>query len=139
MVKSTGGILKLLQVLSFDDLKALKAIKNESLAAMKEGGLEPINEALEEIKNEALEAIKNENLAGMKNEALEQNVNTETIQVFGNPGRSICEQAQQSEVDLIVMGSRGLSGLQKLILGSVSSYVIRHAYCSVLVVRKSNI
>ncbi len=133
--KSTGGSLNLLQVLSMDDLKALQTIKNQSLEGMTGAGLEPFNEAIEEIKNEALEAMKNETLEAMKNQALAKDVDLEIIRVFGSPGRSICEQAEQSEIDLIVMGSRGLSGLKKILLGSVSSYVIRQAYCSVLVVR----
>ena len=135
LAKSTGGILKLLQVLSMDDFKALKDMKNENLVAMKDGGLEPINEALELIKNETLKAIQDSDLTAMKNQALEQDVNTEIDRVLGSPGRTICEQAELSEFDLIVIGNRGLSGLKKIILGSVSNYVINHTSSSVLVAR----
>jgi nucleotide-binding universal stress UspA family protein len=37
--------------------------------------------------------------------------------------------------DLIVIGSRGLSGMKRLLMGSVSESVVRHAHCPVLVVR----
>jgi len=47
-------------------------------------------------------------------------------------------QAEEIGVDLIVVGNRGLSGLKKMILGSVSSYVINHANCSVLVARSAD-
>jgi nucleotide-binding universal stress UspA family protein len=47
----------------------------------------------------------------------------------------IIETAQNKEIDLIVMGTRGLSGFKRLLLGSVSSGVLTHAHCSVLIVR----
>ncbi len=48
---------------------------------------------------------------------------------------TILEQATKSNVDLIVMGTRGLTGFKKLLIGSVSSGVVNHAHCSVLIVR----
>ncbi|MEM0288060.1 MAG: universal stress protein [Nitrososphaerota archaeon] len=47
----------------------------------------------------------------------------------------ITNYARENNVDLIVMGTRGLSGFKKLLLGSVSNGVLNHAHCSVLVVR----
>ncbi len=49
--------------------------------------------------------------------------------------KSITDYAQEQEVDLIVLGTRGLGGFNRLLLGSVSSGVVAHAGCSVLVVR----
>ncbi|HZY95041.1 MAG TPA: universal stress protein [Candidatus Bathyarchaeia archaeon] len=49
--------------------------------------------------------------------------------------RRIVEYAKQKRVDLIVMGTRGLGGFRKLLLGSVSSGVVSHAHCAVTVVR----
>ena len=43
--------------------------------------------------------------------------------------------ASRNKIDLIVIGTRGLGGFKKLLLGSVSSGVITHAPCNVLVVR----
>ena len=48
---------------------------------------------------------------------------------------TILEQATKNNVDLIVIGTRGLTGFKKLLVGSVSSGVINHAHCSVLIVR----
>ena len=48
---------------------------------------------------------------------------------------TILEQATKSNVDLIVIGTRGLTGFKKLLVGSVSSGVVSHAHCSVLIVR----
>jgi nucleotide-binding universal stress UspA family protein len=49
--------------------------------------------------------------------------------------QSIVDQAKDLAVDLIVIGSRGLSSFRKMIIGSVSSGVVTYAQCPVLVVR----
>ena len=47
----------------------------------------------------------------------------------------IIEISIREKIDLIVIGTRGLGGFRKLLLGSVSSGVVTHAKCKVLVVR----
>ncbi len=47
----------------------------------------------------------------------------------------IIELATKRKIELIVIGTRGLGGFRKLIQGSVSSGVVAHAHCNVLVVR----
>jgi nucleotide-binding universal stress UspA family protein len=46
--------------------------------------------------------------------------------------------AEELGADLIVMGSRGLGGVRRALMGSVSDSVVRHAHCPVLVVRPKN-
>lgn len=53
----------------------------------------------------------------------------------GDPTGVILDHAKQWPADLIVMGSHGLRGLSRLLMGSVSDAVVRHADCSVQVVR----
>ena len=48
---------------------------------------------------------------------------------------TILVQAASNQIDLIVMGTRGLTGFKELLVGSVSSGVLHHAHCSVLIVR----
>jgi nucleotide-binding universal stress UspA family protein len=55
----------------------------------------------------------------------------------GHAGEEIIKLAEKTRADLIVMGSRGLSQLKRVVLGSVSQKVVRYAPCSVLIVRKS--
>jgi universal stress protein A len=55
--------------------------------------------------------------------------------VFGQAAPAIVECAARLEVDLIVMGSRGRTGLAHLLLGSVAEAVARTALCPVLTVR----
>jgi nucleotide-binding universal stress UspA family protein len=53
----------------------------------------------------------------------------------GPEAEAILAVAETRQVDLIVMGTRGLSTLQGLLLGSVSHKVIRHAKCPVMLCR----
>lgn len=49
---------------------------------------------------------------------------------------AMCDWADDHEVDLIVLGTHGLTGLRRLLLGSIAERVVRHAPCSALVVRR---
>ena len=56
----------------------------------------------------------------------------------GHAADEILKAAQAVRADLVVVGSRGLTGLRRFLLGSVAHKVARHASCSVLVVRQSS-
>ncbi|WP_054955690.1 universal stress protein [Paenibacillus dakarensis] len=55
--------------------------------------------------------------------------------IQGPPAEVILEYAKQNEIDLIVIGSRGLGGIREFVLGSVSHNVVQHAKIPVLVVK----
>jgi nucleotide-binding universal stress UspA family protein len=55
--------------------------------------------------------------------------------VFGRAARAILEVANESGASMVVMGSRGLSDLAGLVMGSVTHKVLHLAHCPVLVVR----
>lgn len=52
------------------------------------------------------------------------------------PGEAIIAEAEKQNVNLIIMGTRGLGKIRRTFLGSVSDYVVQHARCPVVVVRK---
>jgi nucleotide-binding universal stress UspA family protein len=54
--------------------------------------------------------------------------------VRGDARDAILQLAAAEHVDLLVVGSRGRGGAAQLLLGSVASYVVRHASCPVMVV-----
>ncbi len=62
-------------------------------------------------------------------------VPSRTLLVNGVPHEAIVETARSVGADLIVMGTHGRSGLQRLVLGSVAENVLRHAPCPVLTLR----
>lgn len=64
-----------------------------------------------------------------------QGVNLETSILSGRPARAITEFAEQKEVDLIVVGTQGKSGIERFLLGSVADEVIRTAGCPVLTIK----
>ncbi len=59
----------------------------------------------------------------------------ETIVLHGVPAEEVCRLAREERVSLIVLSSHGRTGLQHFFLGSVAERILRHAPCSVLVVR----
>jgi nucleotide-binding universal stress UspA family protein len=63
------------------------------------------------------------------------NVKGEVLKTGASVVEAILDASEKENVDLIVIGTRGLGGFKKLVLGSVSSGVVSHASCSVLVVR----
>lgn len=54
----------------------------------------------------------------------------------GDPRQEIVNEAEEFGADLIVVGSHGRTGMQRWLLGSVAEHVVRHASCSVEVVRQ---
>ena len=92
--------------------------------------LETWRDNWQQFENQGLELLETR-----RQEADSQGVTVSIKQVTGSPGKTICQVARDSQADLIVIGRRGRSGLSELILGSVSNFVLHHAYCSVLIVQ----
>jgi len=61
--------------------------------------------------------------------------NIETDVALGDPRAEIVRQAEEWKADLVVVGARGLGAIKRLLLGSISDAVARHAPCPVLVVK----
>ena len=64
----------------------------------------------------------------------ERGLTVETAVRDGEPGPAVVEEAKDWGADLIVVGTRGHTGLRRLLEGSVSRYVADHAHCPVEVV-----
>ena len=62
-------------------------------------------------------------------------VKADTPEATGSVVETIVNQAVKENVDLIIVGTRGLGGFKKLLLGSVSNGVVSHAHSPVLVIR----
>jgi nucleotide-binding universal stress UspA family protein len=75
-------------------------------------------------------------LQSLAEQATSVGVKTEFTQKTGSPGRAICELVDSWHADLIVMGRRGLSTVKEAFFGSVSSYVMHRAACSVHIVHR---
>lgn len=90
-----------------------------------------------------IEALRNENRESAKElvEGTARTLRDAGYQVItsveeGEPRTSIIDYAKRVKAELIVVGSHGRRGLPRLLLGSVSEYVTRHAPCSVEIIRE---
>lgn len=63
------------------------------------------------------------------------NVAVEPVVLEGNPANEIVNFAEKNDIELIVMGTLGKTGIERFLLGSVAENVIRHSKVPVLVVR----
>ena len=88
---------------------------------------------------DALEEVKRKARAWVDQKA--ERIGTEggtvegTYLALGKPDEEIVKVGEELDAGLIVLGSRGLGGINRALMGGVSDSVVRHAHCSVLVVR----
>jgi len=62
----------------------------------------------------------------------------ETRIEYGHPGIKITEISKEHNYSLIIMGRRGMSDIAKLLIGSVSNYVLHYACCPTLVIQDTD-
>ncbi len=77
------------------------------------------------------------NAKAVKDAAQKEGVTVQAFVMSGKPSDAIIETAREKDVDLIVLGSHGKTGIEKLLMGSVVERVIVLAACAVLVVKAS--
>jgi nucleotide-binding universal stress UspA family protein len=75
-------------------------------------------------------------LAKLAREEVRGEVSTNTLVQVGSPSREIIESARSLPADLIVISTRGRTGLKHVFLGSVAEQVVQRAPCPVFVVRE---
>ena len=73
----------------------------------------------------------------VKQKASETKISVRTDVVISSTTvvKAIVEYAEEKKMDLIVIGSKGMSGLKRMLLGSIASGVVTYAHCPVLVVK----
>lgn len=108
-------------------LMVVSVIPELYLTEMIETDRARISDALTEETKIAMEKIR----ASLAGKAIE----VKTVIRQGDPAEKILETAQKMKADLIITGSHGRHGAKKFLLGSVSSRIVDHATCPVLVVK----
>ena len=91
-------------------------------ACLSDAILEAVTKAGNVILDRAMEMVP----AGIEKEAFSET---------GSPAVVILDFASSNDIDLIIMGSRGLGIVKGVLLGSVSQYIVEQAKCPVLVVK----
>ena len=79
-------------------------------------------------------SVHREQLAGAREVLSGQAVQAEFVPAVGEPADTILHLAEQNDADMIVVGTRELSIIQRLFGQSVSDSVAHHAHCDVLIV-----
>jgi len=100
---------------------------NEGLDAM--STQIPNEETIEQLRVKLLDCIPEE---------IRDDMDVEAIVTQGIPFVEIISTAKEKEIDMIVIGSHGRTGISHMMLGSVSEKVVRKAPCPVLTVRQSD-
>ena len=91
-----------------------------------EAQLSPDAEVIEHLKEKLGESVPKE---------IRGDIDVETIVTVGVPAQEIVNAADDKEVDVIVMGTHGRTGIAHVVMGSVAENVVRKALCPVLTVR----
>ena len=130
-------------VITTDGSKYSEAAAQEALALAKICGEQCALHALAVTRRSATEKriqISKNALKEIQSNAEKENIKADTLLVKGKPHESIhetiIEYAKEKNADIIVMGSRGRTGIQRLLVGSVVERVIGHTSCPVMVVKK---
>ncbi len=89
----------------------------------------PDDETIKQLKTKLLECIPEE---------IRDDMNVEALVVQGIPFVEIISTTKENDIDMIVIGSHGRTGIVHMMMGSVSEKVVRKAPCPVLIVRKSD-
>lgn len=65
-----------------------------------------------------------------------KSVNVESVLLEGNPSEELIRYAEKENMDIVIMGTIGKTGLDRMLLGSVAGNVVRHSKVPVMVVRE---
>jgi len=110
-------------------LHALYVVNTASLSNLPlEASMDAVSDSLREEGRTALAEVER---------LVDDRVPLESATVEGSPAREIVGYATETGVDLIVMGTHGRSGVDRLLLGSVAERVVRRSPVPVLTVRVS--
>lgn len=83
------------------------------------------------LKKEGLQAV-----GSIKGAGEMEGVNVESVLLEGHPADELTRYAEENEMDIIVMGTLGRTGINRLLLGSVAENVVRHSKVPVMVIRE---
>ena len=95
------------------------------------------------VKTEVLHASSNEGLYMERRQKIvpieqlfqDEQIKCQVEMIHGSPGPEIIKYANTQNVDLVVIGSRGLNSLQEMVLGSVSHKVMKRVQCPAMIVK----
>lgn len=100
------------------------------------GGAEPPLDNLDEsFINNLLDRAKDE-MKSMVKKLNHEDVEIKQIVEIGNPYFIVSEKIEAENVNLVIMGTKGATGLEEVLIGSNTERVVRHAKCPVITIKK---
>ncbi|MEM3594192.1 MAG: universal stress protein [Candidatus Jordarchaeaceae archaeon] len=112
------------------ELIAVSIVNLKSLAEIEQTNQEVYHKVQSDLEKRANEILDN-----VEKKASSKNVKVKKIMQVGDPAEIIVELAKREKVDLAVVGTKGLLGAKRLVLGSTAEKIVRWASVPVLVVR----
>lgn len=92
-------------------------------------------DVLRNLDTEGITHLRKAKMASIEKKAQEAGVHYEIKILRGEPAPTITKYEMENNIDVILIGSRGLNTLQELVLGSVSHKVAKTAKCPVMIVK----
>jgi nucleotide-binding universal stress UspA family protein len=135
--ESELALIKALEFIKADetDLFAVYVISPSKYATIEgTGGYEGMS-TLHEIRDKIISEERETITEQVKKVADKNNLKISMIVRLGDPRSEILKVAEEESADLIVLGSTGKGLGQRILLGSVSTYIVTHARISTIVVR----
>lgn len=99
-------------------------------------GMNPYYEPMYEAMREAMKKQGQQAVEYLKGLGDLKGVNVVTVLLEGNPSEELIRYAEEEQMDLIIMGTIGKKGLDRLLLGSVTGNIVRHSNVPVMVIRE---
>jgi nucleotide-binding universal stress UspA family protein len=99
-------------------------------------GLNPYWGSIYEAMYEAMKTHGQQAVNYIKGLGEMKGVNVEPVLLEGHPADELIKYAEEERMDIVIMGTVGKTGLDRLLLGSVTGNVVRHSKVPVMVVRE---
>jgi len=144
VVKNEAAPLRWITLATDGSVASAKALefvltKFQPDRATGKGGRVPIHVGVIHVEplswNPELMGIGHRSVERSVRKLIEAGFTAEPVHQYGKPAQAIMKMASEQQADLIVMGAKGLGAVARVLLGSVSTRVVQHSSCSVLVVR----
>jgi len=88
-----------------------------------------------DIEDEEMKSGAEKKMEDFLNENLDPSVSSKSKVLIGHVAEKICSFAKDEEIDLIIIGTHGYKGLERLMLGSVTEKVFKLAPCAVMAIK----
>ncbi|AFL84795.1 universal stress protein UspA-like protein [Belliella baltica DSM 15883] len=116
-------------------LKLLHVLETPTMTSLGTMGTVESGYGIDQIYVMELVEKRKKQLAAIEEELTNSDFKFSTKLIFGNPYAGISKEVSEFDANLIVMGSKGSSGLEELLIGSNTEKVVRNATCPVITIK----